>query len=146
MSDYMPGVGLNYCVFLKTADLAKAWAPVYQYKFADRAAPLVTGYAGFEMGAVHSAELPYFFPNFSNKSKLDGPNLAAPSQALAEQMVAYWSAFVHTSKPSAPGAPDWTPYQSDASVLRLVPGATSTFNAGAEHNCSFWRGLYPDAL
>jgi para-nitrobenzyl esterase len=146
MSDYMPGVGLNYCMFLKTADLAKAWAPVYQYEFADRAAPLVTGYAGFEMGAVHSAKLPYFFPNFSNKSKLDGPNLAAPSQALAEQMVAYWSAFVHTSKPSAPGAPDWAPYQSDASVLRLVPGATGTFNAGAEHNCSFWRGLYPDAL
>ena len=146
MSDYMPGVGLNYCVFLKTADLAKAWTPVYQYEFADRAAPLVTDYAGFEMGAVHSAELPYFFPNFSNKAKLDGPNLAASSQRLAEQMVAYWSAFVRTGKPSAPGAPVWAPYQSDASVLRLVPDATGTFNAGAEHNCSFWRGLYPDAL
>jgi para-nitrobenzyl esterase len=146
MSDYMPGVGLNYCVFLKMADLAKAWTPVYQYEFADRAAPLVTDYAGFEMGAVHSAELPYFFPNFSNKAKLDGPDLAAPSQRLAEQMVAYWSAFVRTGKPSAPGAPDWAPYQSGASVLRLVPGATGTFNAGAEHNCSFWRGLYPDAL
>ena len=146
MSDYMPGVGLNYCTFLKTADLAKVWTPVYQYEFADRAAPLVTDYAGFEMGAVHSAELPYFFPNFSNKSKLDGPDLAAPSQALAEQMVAYWSAFVRTGKPSAPDAPVWAPYQSDASVLRLVPGATGTFNAGDEHNCSFWRGLYPDDL
>ena len=39
MSDYMPGGGLNACLFLRTAWMASRFVPVYQYEFADDAAP-----------------------------------------------------------------------------------------------------------
>ena len=44
--------------------------PVYEFVFGDRAAPPVTTDPGFEMGAVHSSELPYLFPHFDNTTKL----------------------------------------------------------------------------
>lgn len=59
MTDYHPTVGLNVCTYLETGKRAARYVPVYQYEFADRDAPPVTENPGFEMGAVHSAELPY---------------------------------------------------------------------------------------
>ena len=88
MSDFMPGGGLNSCLFLRTAWLASRWVPVYQYEFADDAAPPVMNDPGIELGAVHTSEMPYQFAGFSNTSVLDGPPLAARQQELARQMAA----------------------------------------------------------
>ena len=146
MSDFMPNFGLNSCVFLKAGDAFSAHMPVYQYEFADRAAPLVTTDVGFEQGAVHSAELPYFFPRFDNTSKLTGPDLAAPSQGLSDQMIDYWSHFARDGHPWAKGAPVWSAYRSARSVIRFEPGKTRNVDLAADHHCDFWRGLYPDQL
>ncbi|MDB5616263.1 carboxylesterase family protein [Tardiphaga sp.] len=144
MSDYTPSNGLNNCLYLKAGKLAAKYVTVYEYEFADRAAPDVTPNPGFEMGAVHSAELPYQFPGFSNTTRLDGPKLAAPSQLIADQMMAYWTSFAAKGMPRAAGAKPWIPYQSGRHVMRFEPGKLGPFDGSAAHNCAFWQKLYPE--
>jgi para-nitrobenzyl esterase len=146
MSDFTPGNGLNNCIYLQTARFASKFVDVYEYEFADRNAPAVTADPGFEMGAVHSAELPYQFPHFSNTTKLDGPDLAPASQVLATQMMGYWTSFAATGKPQAPGTPVWAHFHSSHDVMRLEPGKLGLFDADAEHQCRFWHQLYPQIL
>jgi para-nitrobenzyl esterase len=126
--------------------LLRKTVPVYQFVFADRNAPPVTTNPGFEMGAVHSSELPYQFPHFDNTTKVAGPELAPASQKLARQMMADWTSFAKTGKPSAPDAPVWETFRSDATVMRLEPGKVGYFNASAAHQCTFWKTLYPTIL
>jgi para-nitrobenzyl esterase len=126
--------------------MASDFVPVYQYEFADDAAPPVMNDPGIELGAVHTSEMPYQFPGFSNTSVLDGPPLAAPQQELAQQMVRYWSSFVHTGQPAALGLPAWKKYAQSRQALRLRPGAVGMFDAAKAHQCDFWARLYPDAL
>jgi para-nitrobenzyl esterase len=143
MSDFTPVNGLNNCLYLQTANLASKYVSVYEYEFADANAPPVTPNPGFEMGAVHSSELPYMFPHFSNTSKIDGPALTPGAQVLSDAMIEYFTAFARTGDPEASGEIAWTPYQTSARVLRLDQGSIRYFDAGAAHHCAFWRKLYP---
>ncbi len=145
-SDFRSDVGINHCIYLETAKLFRKSVPVHQFVFADRNAPPVTTDPGFEMGAVHSSELPYQFPHFDNTTKIAGPDLAPASRKLAEQMTAYWTSFAKTGKPSAPDSPVWDTFDSDDMVMNLEPGKLGYFNACARHKCSFWKTLYPDIL
>jgi para-nitrobenzyl esterase len=146
MSDFTPGNGLNNCIYLQTAKLASKFVPVYEYEFADRSAPPVTPDPGFEMGAVHSAELPYQFPHFSNTTRLDGPDLKPASQLLATQMLEFWTSFAAGGVPRARGVTAWATFQTSSDVMRLDPGEVRPFDADAEHNCRFWHTLYPEIL
>jgi para-nitrobenzyl esterase len=145
-SDFRSDVGINNCIYLETAKLIRKSAKVYAFVFGDRDAPPVTADPGFEMGAVHSSELPYQFPHFDNTTKVAGPDLKPASQKLAGRMVAYWTSFAKTGRPSAPHAPLWQPFGSDSKVMNLVPKGLGYFNAGKAHNCKFWKALYPDVL
>jgi para-nitrobenzyl esterase len=98
------------------------------------------------MGAVHSSELPYQFPHFDNTKKLAGPDLAPGSQKLATQMMAYWTSFAKTGKPSAPDSPVWGTFETDVMVMNLEPGKVGYFNSSDAHKCTFWKGLYPNIL
>ena len=146
MSDFMPGGGLNSCLFLRTAWLASRFVPVYQYEFDDDDAPPVMQDPGIELGAVHTSEMPYQFPGFSNTSVHDGPPLAAPQQELARQMVAYWSSFIHTGRPAGVGLPEWQPFDPSRQALKLKPGAVGMFDASGVHQCPMWERLYPQEL
>lgn len=146
MSDFLPFAGITNCQFLHTGRLASRLMPVYQYEFADRGAPPVMPDPGFELGAVHSAELPYFFPGFTNKRIFDGPPLSAASAVLAGQMLAWWGAFARTGEPAVPGLPEWKRFSGEDSVMRLDVPAPATFDAGREHQCGFWQSLYPEML
>jgi para-nitrobenzyl esterase len=145
-SDFTPGGPLSNCLYLETARDASRYVPVYEYEFADRHAPPEMADPGFEMGAVHAAELPYFFPHISHNSKINGPDLEPSSQPLSAAMVAFWSSFARTGRPSAAGLPTWPRYRDDADVMRFEPGEVHTFDAAAEHHCAFWQGLYPANL
>ncbi|SMP80916.1 para-nitrobenzyl esterase [Desulfonatronum zhilinae] len=145
-SDFRPDVGLNHCIYLESAKLIRKLAPVYQYVFADGDAPPVTTNPGFEMGAVHSSELPYMFPHYDNTRQLAGPDLAPASQKLAEQMVDYFTHFAREGQPVAEGAPEWDIFDRDDRVMNFEPGNLGYFNAAAAHYCTFWKSLYPDIL
>ncbi|MBS0374436.1 MAG: carboxylesterase family protein [Proteobacteria bacterium] len=145
-SDYTPDGPLSNCLMIGTARLASRWATVYQYEFTDDAAPPVMPDPGFPMGAVHSAELAYFFPKISFNHRIDGPDVAPGSRALARQMVEYWSAFVRDGRPAVAGLPVWPAFRAATDVLRLDPAGPATFDADAAHHCELWRELYPDAV
>jgi len=145
-SDFRSDVGINNCIYLETAKLIRKSVPVYQFVFADGNAPAVTTDPGFEMGAVHSSELPYQFPHFDNTTKVAGPDLAPASQKMAEQMMAYWTSFAKTGKPSAPDAPAWGVYNADDRVMNFDPAKLGYFDSSAAHKCAFWKTLYPDVL
>jgi para-nitrobenzyl esterase len=145
-SDFRADVGINNCIYLESAKLIRKSAKVYSFVFGDRDAPPVTPNPGFEMGAVHSSELPYQFPHFDNTTKLAGPDLKPGSQKLAVRMVGYWTSFAKTGRPSAPHAPLWQPFTSDGKVMNLVPKGLGPFNAAQAHRCKFWKALYPDVL
>jgi para-nitrobenzyl esterase len=146
MSDFRPDNGLNNCIYLETAKLASKYIKVYEYEFADPHPPPVTDDPGFEMGAVHSSELPYQFPHFSNTSKLDGPDLTPGAQTLSDHILRYWTSFAATGAPLDPNAIAWTPFQTGSHILRLDQGKIGYFDAAAEHHCPFWQKLYPGLL
>jgi para-nitrobenzyl esterase len=150
-SDFHPKNGLNACLFLRTAQLASKYVNVYQYEFADPDAPDVVNHPVTEkkmikLGAVHSAELPYQFPGFSNTMKRDAPPLKPPQRELARLMMAYWTSFARSGTPAAAGAPSWKPFKTEEKVLWLEPGRVKSLNVDQEHECGFWRQLYPDLL
>jgi para-nitrobenzyl esterase len=145
-SDFMEGGALNNCMYLQTAVDASRQVPVFEYEFADRRAPPVMDNPGFELGAVHAAELPYFFPHISHNSKINGPDLEPASRRLSEAMVAYWSSFARSGRPAAPGLPAWPPYRTAADTMRFEPGSMHTFDASAAHHCGFWQRHFPQAL
>lgn len=146
MSDFRLDVGLNNCIYLQTAKLASKYVKVYEYVFADRDAPPVTKNPGFEMGAVHASELPYQFPHFSDTAKVDAPALPEAQQKMAKQMMAYWTSFARNGVPVAQGAPVWEPFTADDKVFRFEPENLGSFDASSEHNCGFWKKLYPAVL
>ena len=61
-------------------------------------------------------------------------------------MMAYWMSFAKTGKPVAKDAPAWPLFKADGDVMRFDPGKVGPFDAGATHNCGFWKTLYPKIL
>ncbi len=157
LSDYNPRMGINNCVYLQTSNVLLSYmarnkvnTPLYQFEFADPAAPVCkVGIAepcpSFQMGAVHSSELNYMFPNLSNTAAINAPDLSTASQALSNQMIAYWSQFAYTGNPNKAGLPNWPVYAgaNTASVMLLNPGSVGPVNADAVHQCTaFWAKHY----
>ena len=152
MSDFRPDNGTNHCQFIDTALMLARHVPVYFMDFADRNAPVLgvsmpaSPDPGFELGAVHSSELNYFFPHFSNNSRLNAPNLQPASQAMSELMIAAWAQFMRTGAPQTNALPEWELFSIKGKAMRFVPGQISMFAPAKEYQCDFWRKLYPTAF
>jgi para-nitrobenzyl esterase len=155
MTDFMPGLGITHCLMLESGRLLGAYTPVFQWEYADRTAPVrgvsipISPEPGFNLGAVHSAELNALFPNFSNTAAMTAPDLSPASGALAGVILRTWAAFIRGEAPAA----DWPP----AKVMRFEPGSISRkgdiiridpqpirpFDAWSEYKCDFWQSEYP---
>ncbi len=117
-------------------ELARRGQPVYAFEFADRTAPAPDPLRTlpFSVGAGHALELRYLF-------EIGGaPRLNPAQQELSDAMIAYWSRFVTTGAPDAPGRPEW-PALDPQHPQRLTlqtgqPVVTGDF--AQLHRCGFW--------
>jgi len=152
MTDFMPSIGIGTCLQLHTGETMARYTDLWQWEFADRDAPVLgVGITrepdpGFLMGAVHAAELNYWFPNFDNTHRMAAPDLAPASQALANQMLEFVANFARTGQPAANGLPEWPRYSDRTKVMWMEPGKTGLVNASEVHHCAFWKSLYPNRL
>jgi hypothetical protein len=88
---------------------------------------------------------------------MDAAALPTASDALASQMIAYLSSFVHLGEPQVTNLPPWPRYDGTVQrpisnkVMRFTPGNLGTYAAyGASdpasreaHQCAFWKSLFP---
>ena len=113
--------------------------PVYAYEFNDRDAPAPDALRQlpFPVGASHSLELGYLFDIG------DAPPLNPAQRALSDQMIDYWSRFVASGSPQAPGQPDWPRFDAaTGKVLSLEPDGSRVVNTfDRTHQCAFWASL-----
>jgi para-nitrobenzyl esterase len=115
--------------------------PVYAYEFNDRNAPAPESLRQlpFPLGASHSLELRYLFDVGG------APPLNSGQRALSDQMIDYWSHFVATGSPNAPGQPEWPEIGDDpgaGNFLSLQPdGSRVVTTFEQEHQCDFWASV-----
>jgi para-nitrobenzyl esterase len=152
LSDFNPLIGINNCLYYRTADRVIAYPntlSTYLFEFADPNA-LVKGvgimppYPDFPLGSVHSSILNYWFPNYSNNKKINAPDLPQQSQALADQMIQYLAAFVATGHPKVSGMKSWPAYNNSQHIFKFSPDFIGQFNGGLAHHCEWWKALYPN--
>lgn len=152
LSDFNPLIGINNCLYYRTADKIIAYpdaVPSYLFEFADPNA-LVKGvgimppYPDFPLGPVHSSIINYWFPNYSNNKKINAPNLEPKSQELADLMVQHLSAFVATGQPKIDAKTPWLAYKNSQNVFKFAPGSVGQFDGGQAHQCDWWKSIYPN--
>lgn len=131
--------GVFACVDDRMAREMAGDAPVYAYEFNDPAAPAPEPMRTlpFPIGASHSLELRYLF------DVGDGPPLDPAQKKLSEQMIDYWSHFVATGSPDAPGQPAWpaTSATEDERMTFQPDGSRVETNFDDVHQCGFWAGV-----
>jgi len=146
LSKYDGSVGLAYAatvtdgVFACPVDTMAiglaSRAPVYAYEFNDFRAPVPEPmrHLPFGIGAGHALELRYLFDMGG------APELNPDQQVLSDQMIAYWSRFVTTGAPDAPGQPAWPQLDPERpQQLSLTTGGpTVTTDFAVRHQCAFW--------
>ncbi|MFB7630361.1 carboxylesterase/lipase family protein [Streptomyces sp. NPDC056149] len=128
------------CPTLATGRLLARQTPTYAYEFADRQAPNV-GYPEspqLPLGAAHATELPYLFDLGGRHARF-----TAAQDALAGQMVDYWTTFAHTGAPNARDLPRW-PRMSTGDTAPYVqqfntgPGGIHRADFLTDHHCRLW--------
>ena len=131
--------GVFACAADRVAGVLAGTEPVYAYEFNDRDAPAPDALRQlpFPVGASHSLELRYLFDIG------DAPPLNPAQRALSDQMIDYWSRFVTSGSPQAPGQPDWPQFDgATGKVLSLQPDGSRVVNTFDQaHQCAFWASL-----
>ena len=126
------------CTNLRMAELAANKTDLRIYEFADRTAPSYLKPTSFPLGAAHTFELSYLFPEFHG-GRGQPATLNAMQVHLAAAMVKYWA-----DTPDA-NWQQWPRFASGSdSILRLrlpAPQTISSKRFSEEHHCAFWNEL-----
>jgi para-nitrobenzyl esterase len=146
LTDAAPLVPLGSCITRDLLDTVTATTTAHAYELDDPGfvwgqpvGPVPT-----PNGASHNTDLAYLFDFFG------GASLSAPftpaQQALADDMIRAWGAFIINHDPNAGGASPWPEWEAATHrMLKLEPAATGVFTDFAEqHHCDFWRSLATD--
>jgi para-nitrobenzyl esterase len=127
---------LGGCVTARLADDLSASTITYAYELDDPGYQWMPGTSYVARGATHASDLSFLFETTPALSVA----FDAAQQALAEQMVRAWGAFVRGGDPSTASLP-WPQYDTASrQMLHLEPGAVAvSTDYRARHNCDFWR-------
>lgn len=95
-------------------------APVYAYVFTKQVG---------DIGAFHTAEIPFVFSN------------TAEETPLSDEMTALWSSFARIGVPSARGVPEWKPYTRQNGYTMILDDKTYL---AQHHDLKLLKSLVPD--
>lgn len=99
---------------MATARAEQAQAGTFYYSF-DWETPVDGG----RFFAPHAVEIPFTFDSLALGEVMVGP-VTPEAQRLADQVSALWASFARTGIPSAPGLPDWTPYDVERRSTMVI--------------------------
>jgi para-nitrobenzyl esterase len=122
--------GPSACATLAMATLVSRKTRLYAYDFAD------TG-----------PDLPYLFAVELDRAS-NPDNLPPIHQALADQMIGYWSEFAHKGDPNGPGLPAWPQFHTASDVMALapVPEGSHPFAFDRKHRCGRRSPMPPPSI
>jgi para-nitrobenzyl esterase len=94
----------------------------------------------FPYGSAHASEIQYLF---TLPVTVPAPGLDAAQQQLSRDMIAYWTSFARTGRPSARGTPAWPRYRTASDTVQSLEPPRPLPDAGfaADHHCAFWDSL-----
>ena len=120
---------------MASAQLLRRWVPVYEYEYDHAPNPFILPSPGIDMGAFHSAELPYVFQTTTESS---GNFTFTPAeQQLASTVSGAWARFATTGNPSGGGL-TWPRLTSATGPYVVLDAPTSLANAMKASQCGFW--------
>ena len=123
------------CPAVASAQLLRRWVPVYEYEYDHAPNPFILPTPGINMGAFHSAELPYVFQSTTESS---GNFAFTPvEQQLAATVSGAWARFASTGNPSGGGL-DWPRLTSATGSYVVLDTPTSLAKAMKASQCGFW--------
>jgi para-nitrobenzyl esterase len=131
---------LGDATFLCTAKLAArllatGGTPVWMYHFTRAVENPIFD----DLGAFHTAELPFVFGN--GLFEFDA-TLPAEAQPLVDEMQGYWTRFAAAADPNGGDALEWPAYSPAAETYMELNIPSSTgFNLQGE-KCALWESIY----
>ncbi len=129
------------CAALGFDQLLSNSVPTYSYEFADEDAARLILPADplMPLGAPHTSELPFIWPNLVGVG-VPGASMTAAEDALAVQMRAAWTNFAKSGNPNGPTVDAWPAFNPIAGDFEeLVPPApTPSTGFATGHKCDFW--------
>jgi para-nitrobenzyl esterase len=131
------------CSGRTSIQLLSQYVPTYAYEFDDQNAPQdFLPPLSFPTGAYHASEVQYLF---DIEPAIPVPALTEDQQALADQMVKYWTKFACSGDPNRSDTPEWTPYDAATDEYQSLapPSAGPTSGFAADHMCDFWATAAP---
>jgi para-nitrobenzyl esterase len=129
------------CPALRASRLLADHVRTFGYEFNDTQAPQIfLPPVSYPYGAYHASELQYLF-DVSTPLHPEPALLPDPAQqALARDMVTYWTEFAKHGSPIAHETPRWPIFRGRSELVQsLAPQAVAPIDDfAAEHHCQFW--------
>lgn len=123
------------CPAVQSAALLRRWVPVHEYEYDHVPNPFVLATPGIDLGAFHSAELPYVFQGPVQSS---GDITFTPAERrLAATVSGAWARFASTGDPSGGGLA-WPQLTSPAGDYLVLDTPTSVATGMKAAPCRFW--------
>lgn len=123
------------CPAVRSAQVLRRWVPVHEYEFTHAPNPFILPTPGIDLGAFHSAELPYVFQGTTESS---GNFAFTPAERdLAATVSSAWARFAATGSPSGGGLA-WPSLTTSDGPYLVLDTPTSVATGLKASRCAFW--------